>query len=269
MKVNKEDSQEINFSSYLETEEQNLRLSFVFLGNKIDFFYRLDDVYKELLYQFDNIKDIEGSLLIFNQYCFVHYHLYFSISCLLRCHLSDCYASTRKAIDASFITYETLLRPEFAKEYLGDDSGSRSYMYLKKNIQQAINQDSRAYPLAKPLLKKYDLFSKIGSHADPDCVLTGRVKVNKISESGKTTLKFLYFQNPENRTMMELHYMQTLSTYYEILRIFYLFFEKVKNSIKTEWNDKYESLGVAINSLTTELTERASQNSTETEQRTE
>ncbi|MDA0782200.1 MAG: hypothetical protein PQ612_09315 [Rickettsiales bacterium] len=45
----------------------------------------------------------ENEMVIFQLLHFIHYHFLFSNMCLMRCHLSEAFASTRTAIDAALI----------------------------------------------------------------------------------------------------------------------------------------------------------------------
>jgi hypothetical protein len=61
-------------------------------------FPMLDGAYQAPIKFIDvNIND-EHKQALLALYLFTHYHLYFSMVCLLRCHLSDSLSSTRKAI---------------------------------------------------------------------------------------------------------------------------------------------------------------------------
>ena len=95
-----------NFLEYLGIEEQNLLTSIVNFRSEFDLFYNLDKIYQEPL---NRLKVPEEKSLVPQLYRFVHFHLYFSISCLLRSHLSESLSSTRKAIDAALSAYKIIL----------------------------------------------------------------------------------------------------------------------------------------------------------------
>ena len=89
---------EQNFLEYLGNEEQNLLTSIVNFKSEFDLFYNIDRIYQEPLKRLVVSSD---DVVVPQLYLFVHFHLYFSMSCLLRSHLSETLSSLRKAIDAS------------------------------------------------------------------------------------------------------------------------------------------------------------------------
>jgi hypothetical protein len=152
---------ELNFLEYLGNEEQNLLTGIVNWKKEFDLFYDLDRVYQEPLRRM--IVSF-GSEAVPRLYLFVHFHLYFSASCLLRCHLSETFSSLRKAIDASLCAYRILVKPDSELAYLERD---KYFQFIKSNIQREIKKDASLYPLAHDLLFIHEKCSEFGSHSDP------------------------------------------------------------------------------------------------------
>src|SRR5205814_6458438 len=87
-------------------------------------------------------------------YLFVHYHLYFSTACLLRCHLSESLASTRKAIDATLTAYRLIEFPDTLAQY---KERHRHYQNIKGHIDRVRRGDASKYPLAEQLIRLHEL----------------------------------------------------------------------------------------------------------------
>ncbi len=98
-----------HFADYLGIEETNLLASIINFRGEFDLFYNIDDVYRAPL---NRLIVGEDEAVIPQLYLFVHFHMYFAVSCILRSHLSDALSSTRKAIDAGLTAYELILDPE-------------------------------------------------------------------------------------------------------------------------------------------------------------
>jgi hypothetical protein len=50
----------------------------------------------------------ENDMVVFQLLSFTHYHFLFSAACLMRCHLSEAFASARAAIDAALIAAQII-----------------------------------------------------------------------------------------------------------------------------------------------------------------
>src|SRR5205807_624125 len=50
----------------------------------------------------------ENDIVVFQLLTFTHYHFLFSTACLMRCHLSEAFASARAAIDAALIAAQII-----------------------------------------------------------------------------------------------------------------------------------------------------------------
>ena len=70
---------ENNFLEYLGSEEQNLLTSITNFKNEFDIFYDLDRIYQEPL---KRLVVTAEKTVVPQLYLFVHFHLYFSFSCL-------------------------------------------------------------------------------------------------------------------------------------------------------------------------------------------
>lgn len=107
------DVPQTNLLEFIGAEQTNLLVMMTKCHVEIaKIFPHLDGAYQAPIGFIDvNIKD-EHKKTILSLYLFTHYHLYFSTVCLLRCHISDSFGSTRKAIDATLTAYQLIEEPD-------------------------------------------------------------------------------------------------------------------------------------------------------------
>ena len=233
---------EINFLEYLSKEEQNLLTSFNNFRNEFDLFYNIDRIYQEPLRR---LVVSEDEAIIPQLYLYVHFHLYFSISTLLRSHLSECLASMRKAIDAALSAYKIILEPDYSEKYINRD---KYFLFIKRNIQNEIKKDSSKYPLAHDLLKLHDANSEYGSHADISSFFH-RFEIRKLQEINQDQFLLHYFQFPRNQEEYRFYYIVTLQAFYLMFLIFKLFLDKKLKIIDQRWESTIASLGPTLDKL--------------------
>lgn len=233
---------EMNFPKYLGIEEQNLLTGTINFRTEFDLFYNIDRIYQEPLKRlvFPEDKALVGQLFLF-----VHFHLYFSISCLLRTHLSECLSSLRKAIDASLSAYKIILEPELSKNYIERD---KTFQYIKSNIQREIEKDSTKFPLAHSLLKTHDCCSEFGSHADISSFFH-RLETKEIPGTTKDQLLVHYFQFPKDQEEYRFYYIVTLQAYFSMFLIFKIFFDDNLKIIDPKWEATIFDLGPKLEKL--------------------
>jgi hypothetical protein len=220
--------EELNFLEYLGTEEQNLLTGLVLLKDDFNFFLGLDYIYQEPLKRL--VISEKDDLIPCQLYRLIHFHLYFSMSCLLRYHISESLFSTRKAIDAALTAYKLILEPETTEKYKQRDN---YFQYIKSHIQKERKKDMSKYPLASELLAVHDLCSKYGSHADIDS-FQNRIEVRKSSETNKGFIMLHYFEISDSAEMRKI-YFQILRIFYSIFQIFKIIFDKRLKLFDTEW----------------------------------
>jgi hypothetical protein len=179
-----------NFFEYLGAEETNFLVTLNNLRAEFDAFSHLDGLYRTAI---DNAcAEDEEDLIIFQLLLFVHYHLYHSAATLLRCHMSDALASMRTAIEAGLAAYRIIDDRQSQLQYV---LRSKSLQSHKRFFKKAWETEPEAFPLAHPLLNRWDACSRYGSHADID-VFVHRLT---LPEDGSPVLKLQYFQHPKNR----------------------------------------------------------------------
>lgn len=245
---------EQNFLEYIGIEEHNFLASVINYRNEFDLFSNIDKVYQEPLKRLD-IPEKEA--VIPQLYLFVHFHLYFSVSCLLRSHLSECLNSMRKAIDASLTAYKLILEPELTEKYLNRD---KYFQFIKGNFQREIEKDAAKYPLAKTLLKLHDACSEVGSHSDISSFFH-RLEFNKISESNKKEILLHYFQFPRNPEEYRFYYLVTLQAFFYMFLVFKIFLDKKLKIYDPEWEEIIKFLGPKLDKLQKQAYAKFNENS--------
>ncbi|MCP4987400.1 MAG: hypothetical protein GY928_15490 [Colwellia sp.] len=233
---------ELNFFEYIGTEEQHLLKNINNFRQEFDLFYTIDRLYQEPIKRLVVPND---DIVMSPLYLFVHFHLYFSMSCLLRSHLSECLASIRKAIDASLSAYKIILEPTFSKKY---SEGDNYFKYIKRSIQKEREKDTSKYPLAPELIKMHEACSQFGSHAD-DSSLFHRFETKEIPGTNQDQNILSYFQIPKNHEECKFYYFVTLQTFYQMFLIFKLFLDKNLEIIDPNWENIVCKLGPELQRL--------------------
>lgn len=227
---------EVNFFEYIGAEEQNLITSIVNFKSELELFLNLDKIYKEPL---KRMQVSEEESIIPTLYYFVHFYLYFSVSCFLRCHISECLAAVRKAIDASLSAYKIILEPNTAEQYLNRD---KYFLRIKDNIQRDIKGDSSKYPLAHSLIKMHDLCSEYGSHADFS-TFSDRLLIKK------DEIMFHYFQISRSIENNKFYLLVSLYVYLLIFLIFKIFIDSKLKIIDPVWEMEIQNLQSKLEEL--------------------
>ena len=234
---------ETNLLGFVGAEEQNLLVSLVKCHRDIaQAFPKLDGAYQAPIKYIDvNIKD-EHPKTVLALYSFIHYHLYLSTVMLLRCHLSDSLASTRKAIDATLTAYRLIAEPETLEEYKGQH---RNYQFIKGYIERRKKKDAAQFPLAAPLIEFHEKCSEYGSHADISSFVH-RLSVEEVEGTDKGILRVGMFQ-----VMSELesrhHMVMTFLVYGTMLKVLCQFIGGLAQGLdRAVWGNAIDDLLAAI-----------------------
>jgi hypothetical protein len=231
-----------NFLEYLGAEEQNLLTSIINFKGELDLFYNVDRIYQEPL---GRMVVGSGGVAVPQLYLFVHFHLYFSISCLLRCHLSDSLSSLRKAIDASLCGYKIIVSPDSERRYWERD---KYFQFIKANFQNEMNKDQSAYPLARSLIKIHELCSEFGSHSDISSFIH-RLETKESECDEGDILLVHYFQFPRNPEEFRYYYISILQSFYLMFLIFKTFLDQNLRIVDPKWESTINHLGPMLDKL--------------------
>jgi hypothetical protein len=116
----------------------------------------------------------ESDMAVFQMLTFTHYHFHFSTASLMRCHLSEAFASVRTAIDAALVgaqlIYDRASQVAYVKREKPFDNFAR---YLGNLIKDGKPLPHRLVP---DLFKLHKALSRFASHADVDSFVH-RVKI--------------------------------------------------------------------------------------------
>lgn len=232
-----------DFFDYLGAEEKNILSSVFNYKNEISLFLTLDEIYQNPLSRMvlPQEKDVVAKLFLF-----VHFYLYFSTSCLLRCHLSECLTAVRKAIDASLSAYKIIVEPKSGEKYLERD---KSFLFIKNTIQRENKNNSPPkYPLAIALINIHEACSEFGSHADISSFFH-RFEIKEVSGETKEQHLFHYFQFPRKTEEFKYYFIATLQAFYLMFKIFKIFLDENLKIVDTNWEHKIEILGPKLDEL--------------------
>ena len=211
----------MNLFEYLGTEETNLLVSIENFREEFGLFSEVDGIYQSTLSRIRVSAEDEAGLLIGQLYLFVHFHLYFSLTCILRSHLSECLSSSRKAIDAGLSAYKIILDPDTRGKYLERD---RYFQNIKSNMHREIKRDNSKYPLAHKLIQLHNACSQYGSHADISSFVH-RLELNEVPGTNVDFLQLHYFQFPKSKEEYKFFFVCNLQIFMHLFDIFRLFID--------------------------------------------
>ena len=233
-----------NLLEYIGAEQTNLLVTLTKCHADIaKMFPILDGAYQAPLGFIDvNIKD-EHKKTVLSLYLFTHYHLYFSTVCLLRCHISDSFGSTRKAIDATLTAYRLIEEPDTLPLY---QQREWSYQSIKSHVVKKIKDDPTKFVHAAPLIELHDICSEFGSHADISSFIH-RTLVEPTEEAGKGLFKLGMFQIPDTDIELRRYLVETLLAYTHMTKVFSAFIGELAIGLDvTAWNAKIDELEQAF-----------------------
>ena len=206
---------ETNLLEFVSKEENNLLTTLVNYHADIGQFSKVDGHFQApTKHVAVPAADTYGRTIL-GLYLFTHYHLYLSFVTLIRCHLSDSLASTRKALDATLTAYRLHAEPNTLDEYLNERG---TYKFIARTISRAREKDANLFPLAPSLLHLHGVCSQFGSHADISSFVH-RIKVVPL-DAGKGVVEHLMFQYPKDPEEFRYYLVSTMSAYILMLQVF-------------------------------------------------
>ena len=183
----------------------------------------------------------ENEMAIFQLLTFTHYHFLFGTACLMRCHLSEAFASARAAIDGALVGAQIIHdRPSqvaYTKREKPFDNFAR---YLGNLIQSGKPLPHHLLPTLIDLQKS---FSRFSVHADVGSF------VHRVAISGDADDRILsmqYFQFAQNETERKIHALTLSHTFVLVLDVFSDFLVTEQKVVPQEWQDELHGLGASI-----------------------
>lgn len=226
-----------NLLSFLGAEHENELVSTHKHARDLDMLTQIDGLFQAPVKYLDIPK---GQRAIAQLYLFIHYHLYATVSNLMRMHVAEALGCERKAIDAALTAYEMLTDSASIAAYEARDW---KFLRIKAFIEKARKKDPSRYPLAGELLKTWDMCSEFGSHAD-DSTFALRLDQVPIPENpDQQKLFFMYFQVPATTHESHLYYVDVFTTFMTITRIFEPFIKaRAKGLPFDEWASRRDQV---------------------------
>lgn len=226
-----------NLLSFLGAEHENELVSTHKHAKDLDMLSHIDGLFQAPVQHFDIPK---GKSSIAQLYLFIHYHLYTTVSNLMRMHIAEALGCERKAIDAAFTAYEMLTDPASIAVY---ETRDWKFLNIKAYIDKARKKDASKYPLAAELLKTWNMCSEFGSHAD-DSTFTLRLDQVPIADNAdQQKLYFLYFQVPATIHEAHFYYVDTFITFLTITKVFEPFIKEHAKELQfDEWVKKRDQV---------------------------
>jgi hypothetical protein len=236
-----------DFLEYLGKEEANLLVTFNNLRPEFDIFSKVDDLYRTAIAS--SRIDSADDQVVLQLLLFAHYQYYHSTSTLLRCHLSDALSSMRTAIEAGLTAYRIIEDRPSQLLYVERD---KSFQFPKNFFKKVWKSEPDAYPLAHPLLNRWDACSEYGAHPD----ISAFVHRLELPDATDRRLKLQYFQHPKNRWEFGWYYLLFVHTFLIILQVFEKDLVQEKSFVPDEWAKSIPQVGKNLEELMEEAKRR-------------
>lgn len=237
-----------DFLEYLGKEEANLLVTFNNLRPEFDIFSKVDELYRTAITS-ARVENVEDDLVVLQLLLFAHYQYYHSTATLLRCHLSDALSSMRTAIEAGLTAYRIIEDRPSQLLYIERD---KSFQFPKNFFRKVWKSEPDAYPLAHPLLNRWDACSEYGAHAD----ISAFVHRLELPDATNRMLKLQYFQHPKNRWGFGWYYLLLVHTFLIILQVFERYLVQEKGVVPDEWVRSIPQVGKNLEELMKEAKRR-------------
>jgi hypothetical protein len=225
----------IDIVRFVSLENEQFLVSLANNNDDLQLINHLQGLYSAAM---TNVTVDENVFVIFQLLTFTHYHFLFSLSCHMRCHLSEAFASARAAIDAALI----------AAQIIHDRSSQVAYAKREKPFDKLLRhfrnmvKDNKTLPhaLVPELLKLHDSISSFASHAD---IASFVHRIKRVENDGKSVMAVQYFQFATNKIERKIHTNALLHTFVMILDVFSDFLVAEQKAVPKEWQKELRELG--------------------------
>jgi hypothetical protein len=195
-----------------------------------------------------NMTVNENEVVIFQLLTFTHYHFLFSTACMMRCHLSEAFASARVAIDAALIAAQIIHDRASQIAYVKKEKPFDNFARYLGNLIKA--KKTLPHHLVETLFIQHKRISTFASHADVGSFVH-RTKI--VREPGRKMLTVEYFQFAQNADERQIHAMTLFHTYVMVLDVFSNFLVTEQKAVPVEWQQELHQLGQKIERRVKEL----------------
>jgi len=229
---------------FVSLENEQFLISLAKNTDELKMLSHLQGLYEAAM---SNMTVQENDMAVFQMLTFTHYHFLFSTACLMRCHLSEAFASARAAIDGALvgaqIIHDRASQVAYTRREKPFDNFAR---YLGNLIRE---NKELPHPLVPALFDLHKKFSTFSSHADVGS-FTHRVNIVKEPE---TMITVEYFQFSKNDAERKIHGLTLFHTFVMILDVFSDFLVVEQKAVPGQWQEELHGLGKAIERQHTEL----------------
>lgn len=229
-------TESLHLLNFVSKEHENFLVSLVNNKDDLQIYNQLQGLYNAVL---RNMTSKEDDQVIFQLLILTHYHLLYSTANMMRCHLSDAYASVRIAVDAALIASciieDRSLQVAYAKREKPFDKLNR---HLKNLIKANKPLPHRLIP---ELIKIHDHLSSFASHADVNTFFHRYRQETK--EDGTELFGVEYFQFSRDADERQIHSLNLFHAFVMILDVFSGFLVNEVKRVPQAWKQQLYSLG--------------------------
>lgn len=235
----------INLLEFAGKEEQQFLVSMANRRQEFDIMSRIQRLY-EMALSHEEVD--ESDMVVFQLLIFIHYHFLFANACLMRCHLSEAFASARVAIDAALIAAQIIHDRQSQIAY---SKREKPFDKLNRHLKNLI-KDKKPLPhkLVPVLIDLHDKFSSFASHADV-YAFAHRTDVSQVN--GRSRISVFYFQFADNDIERRIHALSLLYAFVLVLDVFADFLINEQKLVDEEWREVLHATGQAMERMNIEL----------------
>jgi hypothetical protein len=188
-----------------------------------------------------NVPVREDDMPIFQLLIFTHYYFLRATADMLRCHLSESFASARIAIDAAMIAAQIIADRGSQIAYLKRTPPFDNYARYLGNL--IATGKPLPHPLIEPLITLQKKLSTFTSHADIGSFIH-RSEIRR--ESGKEQLVVQYFQFADDESRRQMHNLSLFHVFVMVLDVFGDFLIGEYKGVPEDWRTMLHNLGIVL-----------------------
>lgn len=189
----------------------------------------------------------ENDVVLFQLLLLTHYHFLFSLSCFMRGHLSEAFASVRVATDAALIASVIITDRSAQVAYLKRE---KPFDKLNRHLKNLVANGTDLHHAVAQLLKLHDLCSTFASHADVNSFVH---RFGFTRDGQKRGLQLQYFQFSPNEAERRVHVLNIFYCFVLILDLFADYLVDEQKTVPAEWRTRVVKLGQYVVQKNAEL----------------
>jgi hypothetical protein len=193
----------------------------------------LQSLYAEVV---PKLKINENDIVLYQLLTLTHYHFLFSLSCFMRCHLSEAFASVRVAIDAALVASQIIKHRDSQVAYVKRE---KPFDKLNRHLKNTVKNGGDLHHTVPHLLKLHDSVSSFASHADINSF------VHRVSFR-PDGIDLQYFQFSTDESHRKIHVLSIFHCFAMILDVFADFLIDERQQVPADWRQRVHDLGKYI-----------------------